>query len=87
MKDIAFDVTTDLLILLVDILGACDRVMGRAGARVDDARLARIRDLARRLEETILHYWGDLQVHEAVAADDDDNAFDDNPFLDLDDDS
>lgn len=51
------DVTDDVLILLADILGACDRVLARADPR--DERLRRIRALRVQLEYAVLEHWAD----------------------------
>jgi hypothetical protein len=56
------DVTNDLLILLADMLGACERVLARADRR--DARLARIRRLGAEFERAVLDYWAELQADE-----------------------
>jgi hypothetical protein len=67
------DVTDDVLILLVDILAACERVLARADPH--DARLARIRALGAQLENAVLEHWADLAAR----------ALDDDRQLDLDD--
>lgn len=56
------DVTNDVLILLADILGTCERVLARADRR--DARLARIRRLGAELERAVLDHWAELQADE-----------------------
>lgn len=55
------DVTDDVLILLADILGACDRLLARADR--GDVRLARIRHLANQLHDIVLEHWADAATH------------------------
>ncbi len=56
------DVTNELLILLADMLGTCERVLARADCR--DPRLARIRRLGAELERAVLDHWAELQADE-----------------------
>ena len=62
MKPDDLDVQGDVLILLADILGTCERVLGRAKPR--DARIERIRGLARALEAAVLDHWADARAQE-----------------------
>ena len=57
------DVTDEILILLADVLGACERVLARAARR--DARLARIRQLGAELEDAVLEHWADVAARAA----------------------
>lgn len=56
------DVTDDVLILLADILGTCERVLARADRR--SPRLARIRRLGAELERAVVDHWDELQTDE-----------------------
>jgi hypothetical protein len=55
------DVTDDVLILLADILGTCERVFARADCR--DVRLARIRRLGNQLHDLVLEQWAEAATH------------------------
>jgi len=77
----SIDVTTDVLILLVDILGTCDRILARARRR--PAHLERIRALARQLEDEVLRHWADEAARDAPDPDEREIHFDD-PFDDHD---
>lgn len=61
--DHGIDLTDDVLNLLFEILGTCERVLARADSR---PRLARIRSLGAELSQTVLAHWAELAAEDSL---------------------